>query len=507
MIEQYELKGIDALDIWAQMIKEHMAAAYQRSNFYDVQPQFTHDGLTTGSPLMFCDEQIVKERGMWIPQHYTKARIYYDIFNEVEGCIIRDDTWTAKQIVDTFAKNDPDGTKRKAKFPVSVNNAYDMGNLEEAFVMYRATFKVTDTIWESKGEDKFKRPQNQNYEWFSVYFLELADAESKEKKNTPLNDNIGYFSQPFAQWDFDKKKWESASRTPAWYSIWDCMGLQQIDKNLIENMQLKNRPPTISPNSMKNRLKLSSEGQMFVSDDEYERPPKPVDVIGDITLNAEMVEIKIEALKRWFYIDQFQMFSDLTKANKAPVATIQIWQMAGEKATLLSPAIETHSKYLEAIDDRMMDIEMQAGRGPFARDIMENITDIVQSALGRVSTVSVRPVFVGALAQAQKAGQILQPIESTMTAVRRNLLEIYPELRHKYRAYEIAGDIEEALDFPQDKVVPKDEYDERVAAEAEAKAKQQQFENQVDMAKAAKSVSGPVDETSVIEQVKAGAAG
>ena len=52
-MEQSELKGIDLLDIWLQAVKEHMTDAYQKSNFYDVQPQFTHDGVTIGSPVLF----------------------------------------------------------------------------------------------------------------------------------------------------------------------------------------------------------------------------------------------------------------------------------------------------------------------------------------------------------------------------------------------------------------------------------------------------------------------
>jgi len=497
-MEEIKLRGVDQLDIWTQDITEYMTTVYLKSNFYDIQPQFTHDGITTGSPVIFGEEDILKERTMWMPMHFSKTRVYYDKWNVEEGVIIKDDTWTAKQIVDTFAKNDP--AKRKKKLSVAVNTAYEQGTLEETFTVYRATFKVGDPIWEG-----FKKPKG-SFAWLSVYMLELSDAKDSDRKNDALNDNIGYFSQPFSVWNFDKKPWESSSRTPAHYAIWDCMSLQQIDKNAHENMQLKNRPPTYSPNSMEGRLKLSPEGQMFVSDAEYDRPPKPVDMIGDITLNMEFVDIKVEALKRWFWIDKFQMFTDLAAANKAPVAAIHIWQLAGEKATLLSPAIETHSSYLETIDNRMMDIEIQAGRGPFDKRTLENITDIIVSTLDRpVSKVSVKPVFIGQLAKAQKVSQTLQPIQTTLDAL-NPLIGMFPQLRHKYREYELADKIENALDFPQDVVVPKDEYDEKVRAEAEAIAQQQQFENNVEMAKASKSISGKVEPDSVLATV-AGAQG
>lgn len=502
-MEQYELKGIDELDIWNQDIKEHMSDSYQKSNFYNVQPQFTHDGITTGSPVMFGEENILEQRTMWLPQHYSKVRLYYNKYNEVEGCIVKDDTWTAKQIVETFIKSDDsEGTKRKKKLTISVNTAYESGMLEEVFTVYRATFKITDIIWDSSGNEGFKKPVG-DWKWLSVYFLELTDRD-KNKKNKPLNDNIGYFSQPFVVWNFDKKPWEISSRTPAWYAIWDCMSLQQIDKNFHENMQLKNRPPTISLDTMKNRLQLSPEGQMFVSNAEYDKSPKPIDLTGDINLNKDMIEIKVDALKRWFYIDQFQMFSDLAATNKAPVATLQIWQMAGEKATLLSPAIETHSTYLETTDARMMDVEMRAGRGPFAPDVMADITDIIESVLGRLSkSVKVKPVFIGRLAQAQKASQALQPIQSTMEAV-NPLMAINPQIAMMYRWYETANDINEALDFPQKNIVPKEEWEEMVAADNEAKAQREQQLIAIEAAKASKGISGPVDKTSVLAAVAGG---
>ena len=45
-MEMNELNGIDEIDGWLQDIKEHMTGVYRRSNFYDVQPQFTLNSLT-----------------------------------------------------------------------------------------------------------------------------------------------------------------------------------------------------------------------------------------------------------------------------------------------------------------------------------------------------------------------------------------------------------------------------------------------------------------------------
>jgi len=498
-MDQYELRGVDQLDTWVQDIKEYMSYVYQRSNFYDIQPQFTLDGLTTGSPVLFAEESIAKNKIIWKPQHYKTVRLFYDSDNEIDGVIVKDKHWTAKQIFDVFIGDDDDkGSKRKDILTLEVNRALEAGKLNDEFTIYRAVFRVNDPIWDSKT---FKKPSGK-WTWLSVYFQELSDSD-QSKKNKPLNKNIGYFSRPFATWEFDKKPWEVSSRTPAFYAIWDCMGLQQVYKNFMENIQLKNRPPRIALDTMKNRLALSPEGEMYVTQLEYDRPPRSLDMVGDVTLTKELSDLYDDALKRWFYIDRFQMFTDLTMRNKQPVSATQIWQMAGEKASLLSPAIETHSKYLKDCDARMVSIEIQAGRGPFAKDIMDNITDIVLSNVKTpISSIGVVPVFIGPLVQAQKASQALEPILSGLTAARGSgLFDIDPDLVHAIRGYETLNDILEAGDFPQRNIVPKDEYDEIKAQLAQSRAQQAEFENALAAAKASKDVSGAVDPNSILGSI------
>ncbi len=499
-LNRLELKGIDILDLWLQDVKEHMSTQYQRGNFYDVQPNFTHDGLTTGSPLMFGEEDILEEKVMWTPQHYSTVRIYYNKWNESEGVIVEDKIWTAKKIMDTFAKGLTED-QRKEKLSISVNQAIDTGQYQEKFTVYRATFKADDPIWDGTGPDAFKKPQG-DWKWLTAYFLELTTAD-KSKQNKPLNDNMGDFTRPFGLWNFDKKFWECSSRTPAWYAVWDNLSLQQMDKNLLEDVQNKNRNAFIALNSMKGRVDLSPEGEMYGSQEEYENPPKFIDRVEGIDIEIALMEMKEDALKRWFYIDQLAMFSDLAFQKNQPITATQTIQMAGEKATLLSPAIETHSTYLKDIDARMIDVEVRAGRGPFDPQTMANITDVVLSNVKRpVKSISIRPVFIGRLAQAQKVSQELEPITTTLQAV-APLMDINPHIKLMYRWYETTQKINEALDFPQDSIVPKEEWEEQVAAANEAEAAQQRFENTIEGLKASKNIQGPVDDTSVL----AGAAG
>lgn len=510
-----ELKGIDQLDIWLQDVKDYMSDVYQRSNFYDVQPQFTHDGVTTGSPIIFGEENTDEERTFWMPQHYKNTRIYYDKYNRPEGVIVRDKTWTTKKIFDTFiGKDDKDHSKSKARLNTAVWHDLDQGRLGATHTVYRATFKVNDPIWDVQGVKTgqstfnmgrepggFERP-NGDWTWLTAYFLDLTEAEAG-KKNKPLNDNMGDFSQPFAIWNFDKKPWEATSRTPAFSALWDNLSLQQIDKNYLEDIQNQNRRAFIALDSMRNKVELDPEGEMYVTKDEYDSPPKFIDKVAGLQFSKDILEMKDDALKRWFYNDMFTMFAQVAQSGGSPPTATQIWQMAGEKATLLSPAIETHSSYLEAADARMIDIEQRARRGPFDLRTMENITDIILSNAKnpeRVRSIGVQPVFIGALAQAQKTSQTLQPINATLEAI-APMIAVQPQLINKYDWYKLSGHVEDALDFEQDVIVPKDEYDKINAAQNEAAAKQQEFENSMEAMKNSKNIQGPVDNTSVLAGV------
>ena len=497
MFDELKLKGIDELDAYLQAIKEHMAFAYRKGNFYDVQPQFTHDGVTTGSPVMFGEEDFDNQQTMWIPQHYSTVRLWRDRYNQDEGCIVEDTTWTAKKILDTFVgQDDENGTKRKEKLSNAVNTAIEAGLYNEQFVVFRATFKTTDPIWDGTGPDAFKKPRG-DWKWLSVFFLELTSAE-KDKQNKPLNDNMGDFEKPFVSWHFDRKPWEITSRTPAFYALWDNLSLQQLDKNMGENIQYINRPTMIALKSMGGRMRLGPEGEMLVTKEEYDSPPKPLrDKVAGIDLNKEYLDMKDEALRRWFMLDVLSVFSDLAFEKNQPITAFQSSLINGEKTTLLAPAIETHSVYLEDTDARMIGAEVRAGRGPFSPAERENITDIVQSQLDKVGPIEIRPVFVGKLARSQKIAQAIEPIVGTMDIV-RPLLEINSQLAFAYDWWETANHINEAMDFPQVALKSKEDYDKLVAADNEAKAKAAQAQQAIEMMKASGGIQGPVDDSSIL---------
>jgi hypothetical protein len=198
-------------------------------------------------------------------------------------------------------------------------------------------------------------------------------------------------------------------------------------------------------------------------------------------------------------LDEFRAFNNLSKTNKQPVTALQILKMAAENSVLLSPALESQGRALKFIDDRMMNIEMIAGRGPFNRQNMEYITDVITSTIGKTSKVSIQPEFISQLGRSQRIQQALEPI---MTGV-----DIAFEMSQKtdqdlamlaIRAYGALNAALEAIGFPMKYLATEEEF--WAAKEALNKQRQeaQQQQQALEMMKASKNLQGPVDPSSIL---------
>jgi hypothetical protein len=499
-MKQQELRGVDKIDVWCQDIREHMTSVYRESNIYGVWPQFTLDSVTIGSPVMFIEEEnpvsgVIK----FLPEYYKNVTLFYNKYNEPTGIIVKDTTWTAQQIYDEFiAKVEPDQSKRKALrqkiLSTSLNTTLDSGQGSQEWTVIRAAFRADDDLFSG-----LPKPLG-GQQWLSVYFEEVTDKD----KNKPLITQP-YFTRPFIVWDYDKKPYEALSRTPAYDAIYDCLSLQQVHKNFLENVQLKNRPPRIVLSEMMNRIKFTPEGLTAVSEEEYDRPPKALDLIGDLAYNEKLSMALAESCKRHFHVDQFYIFSQIAMGKKQPLTATQIWQMAGEKSTLLSPAIESHSKCMSDMDSRCVDIEYRAGRGAFAPDIIENIKDVIMSNLKKqTNSIGIVPQFMGLLNRAQRSQQSLDPILSTFEAA-SPLFQLFPELKLAVKGYETFESICKATGFEMKNIKTKEDYESELDVMNQQNQQNAETAKMIEMAKAAKGISGKVEPDSVLGSL-AGAA-
>ncbi|MDD5328075.1 MAG: portal protein [Phycisphaerae bacterium] len=491
----FELRGIDKLDQWCQDIRDHMTAVYRRSNFYDVLPQFTKDAFSIGSPVMFGGENIVTRRIMWMPTYYKHTFLFYDKYNESEGVIVNDTEWTAKQVFDTFINKEGQAGKdaREKKLSVSLNNSLEQGQFNDKATIIRAVFKANDPIWNNKN---FKKPAGR-YKWISVFF-ELGTEE--KNKNTPLNEDMGFFTQPYVYWNYDKKSQDSSARTPAFYAVFDAMSGQDVYKDFLENMKNQNRPAVMALNEMKGRLDMGPEGLIWVDKEEYMSPPKTLDLIGQVNFTKELADLLGETCKRHFHVNEFQAMNNLARTNKQPVSALQILKMDAENSILLSPAIESQRSVLRMIDERMMGIEIEAGNGPFAPEVRENITDIILENIKdrRIATVAVIPEFISQLGRAQKIAQALEPITMGIDIAADMAAKLDLDLVMAVKGYKALDKAYTAMGFPMDCLATEEEYMAAKEFVNKQRAADKQAMQAVEMMKASKNIQGPVDPNSVL---------
>lgn len=497
------LTGIDELDNHAQNMTKHISNVLQNGNFYDIQPQFTLDAWTIGSPLFFIEEDPATGRIMCIPSHWLSYRIFYDRFNKSEGVILKEKEWTAKNCFDKFVPPGSGQTlqqrlkKAEEIFSTGLWAAIRDGAMNERFTIWRAVFKSTNPVW---GDD-FKRPLGDK-DWYDVYF-EDVQINTPADETKPLLTG-GYFSKPFVHWDFDKKVWESASRTPAFAAIYDTLSMQQIFKSYLDNLQIKVKPPVAALLAMKGRLDLSAEGITYVNQNEWQYLPKPMEQVGDIRLDSETMEKFEEKLGRWFHIPTFMMFSNLSKEAKQEFRVLQLAEMAGERITLLLPMMESHESFLEQVDRRVRDIERQRGYGPFNKQNIENIIDIIEWAIGSdPRAAEIKPEFIGTLRQAQQRQQKLSPLMQGVAALRDTADAMgKPELvQLMIKNYETSDEILRATNFPSKLITEKDDFDQADQALQESRARDKQFAQLNELMKNSKGIQGEVAPNSIMAQL------
>jgi hypothetical protein len=438
-----------------------------------------------------------------MPQHYSKCYTSYNRFNRPNGIIIKDTTWTAQQISDTFCKGNTPEARAKLRdetLSTPLANGLKQGEFYKEFTIIRAVFLANDEMWNGGS---FQRPVKDAV-WIGV---EFEFGEPKDK-NKPLRTSP-YYSQPFVVWDYNKKLQEAVSRTPADDAIWDVRSHQDVFKDFLENSKLQNRPPVVALSGMRGRMDLSADGFTFVDEQEYQTPPKKVDVVGNLVFNKELADLFAEALKRHFHIDEFQRFNSLAQSNKQPVSALQIMQMSGENSVLLGPALESQDRDLTDTDARFMQIEIEAGRGPFAPDIMANIQDVIEQNIKNhaLASVSILPEFISQLSRAQKIQQALDPIREAMEAGQYVSSIVDPDLMHlMVRGYETLDEVFQAVGFSPKNYNTKKDYQEAADHLAQMRQQAAQQAQQMEMMQNAKNVTGPIDKSSILAGMNGAAA-
>lgn len=477
-MRERDFKGVDEVNQWLQEFEEQMYWAYRNSNYYDILPSFITDGLSIGSPVTIADEDAGSGKVIYTIPHYTENYLS-------KNWLGKDDTYhreyemTAMQAAKMF---DKESLSDALQLELKQGNHYN----KHKFIM--AIYSEDDDIFNDlKPEDKKYKPDRP---WPQFYIEKNADTLKKKplpvKKGRITLIKDGYWSKPFSAWHYHRNPHETYARTPAWSALSDVKGNEALWSTLYEAAEGEVRPAMMAMANQKGLLHLMPGGTTWAqTKDDYNQPPFPIrkDIKYPFGMDfADRVETKIE---RHFHTRLFQMIDKYNREHKQPPTAYQIFQMQGENAGQLGPAVQSfEGGLLKTNDDRMIEIEGRAGRLPPPPDV------VLEYSGGEVD-----PQFTGPLAMAQKMFLGVQRVHNGLAGA-DPIFERWPETKYKVKASMLVEKVLEDLNFPQDCIVPEDEYQEYLAVLAQQEQEDRQLEQAERIAKAIPSVSKDVEPNS-----------
>jgi hypothetical protein len=472
------LQGVDELDQFCSDVRDHMSQVYQRGNFYDVQLGYAKNAVTIGSPCSFGEEDVNSGEILWTPLHYKTYRLYYDTFNRCIG-VITQEQWSIKELYDKFCEGNTKEARLKKAEEIcskSTMTSINSGRWDRKITINRAVFKKNHPVF--YGEDFGSR-----YEYWGVYF-----EETPKDEKIPLKSE-GYFTKPFVVWDYEKNRWESVSRTPAFYCLYDDVTLNQLMFNYITDVQLHTRPAMNVLAEQKGNSDFGPGKRNYIERGDWDYKPEILQQTGDIRWEIEQLRMFQEKVERHFHTKLFNILTEIAMKQTQYISVLQELDIKDEKITQISPMIDSNDNYLRQVDERALDIEYRASRGPFRKDYLMYIADVIAFTCKKAGVLfngDLVPEFVGKLRKQQQMEQKLKPLRTGMAFLQEAKATIDPNLHIAVRGYDVLDDGFSAIGFPMKNLKPREQFDQEYAQMQEAQAKQLQFQNMVEAMKASK---------------------
>ena len=483
IMQERRFHGIDEVNKAMQELEHYMYDVYERSNYYSVLPLFVKDGLSIGSPVMFADEDIAGARANFTLPHYSENYISQNWLGQ-DDVYHRGGGWkmTAKQAAEEF---DLDELSDSLKLDI------EHGSHDNEYKFLMAMYSENDRIFDDlKESDKKFKPTGP---WMQYYIQ--VDTDVGKKK--PLLAKP-YWYKPFTVWHYHRNPHESYSRTPAWFSIFDTKGNNAGWLTQFELVESVARPPMWSMAEYKGREHFAPGGvTRALNADDYGRPPVSLNKGGNYQVATDFLDRLKGNVERHFHVKLFQMIEQYNREHKQPPTAYQIFQMIGENAAQVGPEVESFERDILAPNDSiLMDMEFRSGR------MVENVEfpEVLFNSNGIVV-----PKFVGPLSQAQKVHHGVQRVHQGLAAT-QPIREEWPETKYKIRAAKLTEKVLENMNFPQDCIVPEDEYNEDMAELAALEAEDRKLEQAERIAKAIPSISKDVEEGSPLAALTEGVA-
>jgi hypothetical protein len=479
--------GNDEVNQWLQDIDDQMTAAYRRSTYYDVMPQFILDGGTVGSPVMLFQHDIANDRMICQVPDYAAVWLDKDIFGR-DNCLHVKREWNALDAAEFFGEE---------QLPDAIKHQLENGNHYTKTEYLQVIYGAGDRIYKDLPEGE---SVPQTHPWLEHYICLGAQGPQEEKVMTPLNKGPGYFVRPFSTWHYRRNDHEVYSKAMGWWSIPDIRGNNAMWEAMFGEAEYSLLPATWALGSQRGRLQVFPGGENWAEGArDWEQKPEFLEKPTRPQVAWEFMDRLMGNVRRWFHYDLWLMINQKMDQKAQAETAYGLMRAELERTTQLAPQVEefenqvlahTHNIFMEA--ERTADLDNSWGRLPEPPDIVKEYAED--------SDDQITPEFIGPLSMAQNQVRGVEKFYKGV-AVAELVAEKAPMTIHKVKWEEALEDALEALDFKQKHIRSAEEYDAVVQGIEQRAMQQQLAEMAPKVAQAAKNLQGETKKGSPLDRV------
>lgn len=372
---------------WIQNSQDVMYSSFNRSNFYDVVPEFIRDGAVCGTGNFLAEEDLSTSSVVCTVPHFRQCFIEENQHGVVDTNY-RVYKMTLRQLSQKFGFD----TMKRADRNFDKDYKSNM----------HAQREILHAIYPRKDYQPW-RIDAKGKKWESIWVYRQGGKILNERDSPVGQQGIsmlsegGYETKPMITWRWDKNSDELYGRGPA-HNAWVSIALSnQMGRTNLITGQKAAEPPLVAYSDQRGQIQRGPNGVTYLEanrGDIRARAPMPLNGTGvqnlPFTVEAQQ---RVEAIiSQHFHSDIFTLLTQIgqQKGMGRPV-TEQISEMQSEKAAILGTRIgRLQWEFFDPLIERFFDIESRAGRIPDTPEIL------LESAHGGVSVQ-----YLGMLAQAQ----------------------------------------------------------------------------------------------------------
>lgn len=448
---------------WLEETEEVMYAAYLRSNFYEITPEFFRDGASIGTATIYREEDIKAGRIMYANPHPREIYIAEDHYGKVDT-VYRKVSYTYRQLED--------------KFGSEVMQRAVIGWIDKLQKTPYATLTVIHAVYPRTDFDS-KKADSKNKPWASMWVLQEGNKLLRES---------GYDNLPHAVWRYRKNSDEWYGRSPASDAIVDIYTANQMAKSQLAVTAMIQDPPYLAHRDLRGKLNIGPKGRTWV-DRMDQAPVSLLPNMSGFPLTLEHQERIKRIIEGHFHVDFFLMLSRAA-FERVDLTATQVIEMQGEKAAILGTRIgKLQSEFLNPDIDWVFTNELRAGRIPPMPDI-----------LTEYAGANIEVDYLGPLAQAQKRLFKTQSLRAGLESL-APLVSVFPQVVDVLNPDETARQILENHGFPT-KCIRAEEDLQAVRQQRQEEAKIAAMSQAIpDMAKAIPAAGKAPEEGSILAQI------